>query len=38
LPESWIAAEQVLEMRGLLQLFKDLRDEHTGGVKRPTPR
>jgi hypothetical protein len=38
LPESWIAAEQVLEMRGLLQLFKDLRDEHTGWVKRLSPR
>jgi transposase len=34
LPESWIAPEQVLEMRGLLQLFKDLRDEHTGWVQR----
>jgi transposase len=30
LPEPWIPPEQVLEMRGLLQLFKDLRDEHTG--------
>jgi transposase len=34
LPESWIPPEQVLEMRGLLQLFKDLRDEHTGWVQR----
>ena len=34
LPESWIAPEQVLEIRGLLQLFKDLRDEHTGWVQR----
>jgi transposase len=34
LPESWIPPEQVVEMRGLLQLFKDLRDEHTGWVQR----
>ncbi|MEV8517667.1 IS110 family transposase [Dactylosporangium sp. NPDC051484] len=34
LPESWIAPQHVLETRGLLQLFKDLRDEHTGWVQR----
>src|SRR4051794_28939070 len=34
LPECWIAPEQVLEMRARLQLFKDLREEHTGWVQR----
>ncbi|MGI5238656.1 transposase [Dactylosporangium sp. CA-139066] len=34
LPESWIAPLHVLEMRGLLQLFKDLHDAHTGWVQR----
>src|SRR3954469_5265407 len=34
LPESWIPPEQVLEMRSRLQLFKDLREEHTAWVQR----
>jgi transposase len=34
LPESWIPPDQVVEMRALLELFKDLRDEHTGWVQR----
>ncbi len=34
LPESWIPPEQVLEMRARLQLFKDLREEHTAWVQR----
>jgi transposase len=34
LPESWVPPEQVLEMRGLLQLFRDLRGQHTGWVQR----
>jgi transposase len=34
LPESWIPPEQVTELRALLELFKDLRDEHTGWVQR----
>jgi transposase len=34
LPESWIPPEQVIELRVLLELFKDLRDEHTGWVQR----
>lgn len=34
LPQSWIPPQQVLEMRCLLQLFKDLRGEHTGWVQR----
>lgn len=34
LPESWIPPEQVLEMRAILQLFKDLREEHTAWVQR----
>jgi transposase len=34
LPESWIPPEQVTELRVLLELFKDLRDEHTGWVQR----
>ncbi|WP_214369700.1 IS110 family transposase [Pseudonocardia sp. H11422] len=34
LPESWIPPEHVAEMRALLELFKDLRDEHTGWVQR----
>src|SRR3954454_7715493 len=34
LPESWIAPEQVCEMRARLQLFKDLRAERTAWVQR----
>jgi transposase len=34
LPESWIPPEQVLEMRATLELFKDLREEHTAWVQR----
>jgi transposase len=34
LPESWIPPEHVLEMRARLQLFKDLREEHTAWVQR----
>jgi transposase len=34
LPESWIPPEQVLEMRTTLELFKDLREEHTAWVQR----
>src|SRR5688500_17051027 len=34
LPESWIPPEQVLEMRARLELFKDLREEHTAWVQR----
>src|SRR5829696_9525963 len=34
LPESWIPPEQVLEMRARLQLFKDLREEHTAWIQR----
>lgn len=34
LPESWIPPEQVIEMRALLELFKDLRDQHTGWIQR----
>src|SRR3954471_23248149 len=34
LPESWIPPEQVLEMRARLQLFRDLREEHTAWVQR----
>src|SRR4051795_10440386 len=34
LPESWIPPEQVLEMRARLQLFKDLREQHTAWVQR----
>src|SRR3954471_24128261 len=34
LPESWIPPEQVCEMRARLQLFKDLREEHTAWVQR----
>jgi transposase len=33
-PESWIPPEQVLEMRAVLELFKDLRTEHTAWVQR----
>src|SRR4051794_10807010 len=35
LPESWIPPEQVLEMRARLQLFKDLREEHSLGAVDP---
>lgn len=34
LPESWLPPEQVREIRALLELFKDLRDEHTAWVQR----
>lgn len=34
LPESWIPPEHALEMRAVLELFKDLRDEHTAWVQR----
>ncbi len=32
--QSWIPPTQVLEMRTLLRLYKDLRDEHTSWVQR----
>jgi transposase len=34
LPQSWIPPAQVREIRVALQLYKDLRDEHTGWVQR----
>src|SRR5215218_7257250 len=34
LPESWIPPAHVLEMRARLQLFKDLREQHTAWVQR----
>lgn len=34
LPESWIPPEQVVEMRARLELFKDLREQHTAWVQR----
>src|SRR6266496_3323266 len=34
LPLSWMPPEQVLEMRGVLELFKDLRQDHTAWVQR----
>ncbi len=34
LPEAWIPPEQVLEMRARLELFRDLREEHTAWVQR----
>jgi transposase len=34
LPEAWIPPEQVLEMRARLQLFFDLRGEHTAWIQR----
>jgi transposase len=34
LPESWIPPAQVLEMRARLQLFRDLREQHTVWVQR----
>jgi transposase len=34
LPESWIPPEQVREIRAILELYKDLRDEHTAWVQR----
>src|SRR3954452_3116136 len=37
LPESWIPPQQVLEMRARLQLFLDLRGEHTPGCSASTP-
>lgn len=33
-PQSWIPPEQVLEMRTTLELFRDLREEHTAWVQR----
>src|SRR6266480_7701647 len=34
LPTSWIPPRQVREMRAVLELYKDLRDEHTAWVQR----
>jgi transposase len=34
LPESWIPPAHVLEMRARLQLFRDLREQHTAWVQR----
>ncbi len=34
LPTSWIPPEPVREMRAILELYKDLRDEHTAWVQR----
>ncbi|WP_239523974.1 IS110 family transposase [Geodermatophilus normandii] len=34
LPESWIPPAHVLEMRARLQLFKDLREQHTAWIQR----
>jgi transposase len=34
LPTSWIPPEQVREIRAILELYKDLRDEHTAWVQR----
>jgi transposase len=34
LPESWIPPAQVLETRARLQLFKDLREQHTAWIQR----
>ncbi|WP_100501233.1 IS110 family RNA-guided transposase [Geodermatophilus chilensis] len=34
LPESWIPPAQVLEMRARLQLFRDLREQHTAWLQR----
>jgi transposase len=34
LPEAWIPPEQVREIRAILELYKDLRDEHTAWVQR----
>jgi transposase len=34
LPLSWLAPRQVREVRALLELYKDLRDEHTAWVQR----
>src|SRR5918997_6990363 len=34
LPESWIPPPQVLETRARLQLFKDLREQHTAWIQR----
>jgi hypothetical protein len=33
LPTSWIPPEQVREIRAILELYKDLRDEHTAWVQ-----
>src|SRR4051794_8074235 len=37
LPESWIPPAHVLEMRARLQLFKDLREQHTVWIQRLHP-
>src|SRR5215471_9728908 len=34
LPTSWIPPVQMREMRAILELYKDLRDEHTAWVQR----
>jgi transposase len=34
LPTSWIPPEHVREIRAILELYKDLRDEHTAWVQR----
>jgi transposase len=34
LPTAWIPPEQVREMRAVVELYKDLRDEHTAWVQR----
>jgi transposase len=34
LPTSWIPPEHVREVRAILELYKDLRDEHTAWVQR----
>src|SRR2546425_270543 len=34
LPTSWIPPGQVREMRAMLELYKELRDEHTAWVQR----
>jgi len=34
LPTSWIPPQQVREIRAILELYKDLRDEHTAWVQR----
>jgi hypothetical protein len=33
-PRSWIPPEQVMELRALLQLYTDLREEHTAWAQR----
>jgi transposase len=34
LPTAWIPPEQVREIRAVLELYKDLREEHTAWVQR----